>query len=77
MYNILYTEIEDQLNWHGKPLGKYSESGRAEIEASMNNQGPIKLKPPPPSASVSPVNISNIQLSSPPSYQLGEKVCIM
>lgn len=66
--------IEDEDNWHGKPLGNaaadvtnYLTSLIKSSTHSMRLSKPIKNDAPP-------VNITNIKLSTEPEYQLGEKV---
>ncbi|XP_033746751.1 transketolase-like protein 2 isoform X2 [Pecten maximus] len=65
--------VADQLNWHGKPLGKESEASRNAIASKIVNKGPHGFQPPTPTT-VPEVNISNITLSSPPVYEKNAKV---
>ncbi|XP_021357736.1 transketolase-like isoform X1 [Mizuhopecten yessoensis] len=65
--------VENLENWHGKPLGKESEISRKTISDLISNQGPHGINPPTPT-NVDVVDISNIKLSSPPSYEKGAKV---
>ncbi|ESO84365.1 hypothetical protein LOTGIDRAFT_236318 [Lottia gigantea] len=60
--------IEDQINWHGKPLGGETERALAEIKAIIKNNGPYNITPPQPSGTVQAANISNIALPEPPKY---------
>ncbi|KAG5895769.1 hypothetical protein JTB14_001617 [Gonioctena quinquepunctata] len=64
--------IEDQDNWHGKPLGANTEKVLKHLRSLLKKEGPLKFTIPPPVAHVSPINISNIRLASPPSYKMGE-----
>lgn len=65
--------IEDQLNWHGKPLGDKSATVIAEIEKRMKNNGANLLKPIPPINDAPQANIDNLALSEPPNYKLGQQ----
>lgn len=69
-----FVGIEDELNWHGKPLGDKSAAVIAEIEKRIKNPGANKLKPIPPISDAPAVNIDNITLSEPPNYKLGQLV---
>ncbi|KAB7507189.1 Transketolase [Armadillidium nasatum] len=67
--------IEDEENWHGKPLGAKAEDTLAAIQALIKNSGPTQIVPQKPlKDDVPAVNISNISLSSPPQYSKGDKV---
>ena len=66
--------IEDQDNWHGKPLGAKADAALAHLQSLITSTGPSGLSPAPPAADVAPVNISNIRLSTAPAYKLGDKV---
>lgn len=66
--------VEDLDNWHGKPLGGQSDAALKAINDQIVNKGPHGLKPPSPSKQVPPNNISNIKLSEPPSYQMGQQL---
>lgn len=71
-------DIENCLDWHGKALGKSSESIIKHLHEMIKDKSgklafellPIK----PPTTNVPSVNISNIKLSSPPNYKLGQEV---
>jgi transketolase len=71
---LLYKGIEDQLNWHGKALGKESANALKAIKENIVNQGPHGLKPSSPTSVAPVVNIKNIKLSEPPNYQKGQAV---
>lgn len=66
------------MDWHGKPLGKNAERIIKHLEELINNKSGklahelIQIKSP--QISVSSNNISNIKLSKPPSYKLGQEV---
>ena len=71
-----FPDIEDQENWHGKPLGAKAESSLAACKAAIQNQGPHGLKPLAIIDDAPHFTIPEIKLSSPPDYKLGEKVGI-
>lgn len=67
--------IEDAENWHGKPLGDKAAAAIEALEKQMVSRGPWKLRPHKPEKEDAPaVDLSNIRLSEPPNYKLGEKV---
>lgn len=67
--------IEDSDNWHGKPLGDKAPAAIEALEKQMVSKGPWKLSPQrPEKEDAPPVDISNIRLSEPPNYKIGEKV---
>ncbi|XP_069141583.1 transketolase-like protein 2 isoform X2 [Argopecten irradians] len=66
-------EVEDKENWHGKPLGAQSQASREAISQQIKNKGPHKIQISQPTP-VPDVDITNIQLSSPPVYEKGAKV---
>lgn len=73
-----FPNIEDLENWHGKPLGDKANEVIKHLQglmidssarpAALIPQSPTKSKPAPA------VDITNVQLSSPPAYKIGEKV---
>ncbi|CAG9858665.1 unnamed protein product [Phyllotreta striolata] len=67
-----FPEIEDQENWHGKPLGANTEKVLKHLRSLIKNTGQLKYNIPSPLSEVKPVDISNVRLSSPPSYKQGE-----
>ncbi|XP_004525984.1 transketolase [Ceratitis capitata] len=69
--------IEDQENWHGKPLGDKACDCIRKLEYSIINRSPcpVALKPRTNAGMTVPeVNISNVKLDTPPAYKLGEPV---
>lgn len=67
-----FQSIEDELDWHGKPLGGKAEEVIAQVEAQIKNNGPNNLVPQKPLHQDAPnVDITNIRLQSPPSYKKG------
>lgn len=69
-----FPDIEDKEGWHGKPLGKESERVLKHLQGLIVNKGKLNYTIPRPTTQAPAVNISNIRLSSPPSYQLGESL---
>lgn len=70
-----FPKIEDLENWHGKPLGENANGVIEHLQSLIRNGGPIQIAPPSPQKeSAKKVNISNVQLATPPAYQLGESV---
>ena len=70
-----FPAISDELNWHGKPLGAEADAVIRSIQDHMEagaDQAVVNIRPPVDDAPE--VNISNVRLSSPPSYKLGEMV---
>lgn len=65
--------IENADNWHGKALGDKAEGQIQHLLSQIKGDTNI-LQPPAPLATVEPVNISNVQLSEPPNYKLGQMV---
>ena len=63
------------MGFHGKPVSAAAtDSMIARIRELINDSG-VSLTPSPPVDDTQPTNISNIKLSSPPDYKLGDKVC--
>lgn len=69
-----FPNIEDLENWHGKPLGSEADNVVKHLEGLIKNKGPLTLQPASPTTTAPTVSISNIALSSPPNYNLGEQV---
>uniref|UniRef100_A0A0B6XYR0 Transketolase n=1 Tax=Arion vulgaris TaxID=1028688 RepID=A0A0B6XYR0_9EUPU len=65
--------VADAENWHGKPLGNQTEEAIKAIKDNIVNSGAHNVISKQPVVTLSPVNLS-VQLSQPPSYQLGEAV---
>ncbi|XP_036959792.1 transketolase-like protein 2 [Acanthopagrus latus] len=67
-------DIEDNLNWHGKPIPKdRAEALLKELESLI--QVPNKtLCPELPKDDAAPADLSPILLPSPPAYKKGDKV---
>lgn len=69
-----FPNIEDLDNWHGKPLGEHAETVIKHLEGLIKNKGALNLQPQSPVNNAPEVSISNIALSTPPAYKLGEQV---
>jgi transketolase len=74
----LKKDIEDSQEWHGKPLGAKSEASIEAVEkliVEKTSKLAFELLPiQKPVDKVEPVDISNIKLSTPPKYELGQKM---
>ncbi|XP_014099875.1 transketolase [Bactrocera oleae] len=69
--------IENEENWHGKPLGDKACEVIRRLEYAIVNRSPCPVALTPKSndgMTVPEVNIDNVKLSTPPSYKLGEQV---
>ena len=75
---MILKELENTLDWHGKPAGKHSEAIVKHLnELIKDKSGKLAHEILPIKAPLSPVpanDISNIKLSKPPSYKLGQEV---
>lgn len=68
-----FPNIENKLGWHGKPLGVNADVAVEALQKMITNTGPNKLVPQKPLKDDAPVvDITNIRLSEPPNYKLGE-----
>jgi len=65
--------VEDQENWHGKPIGAKSEEVISFIK-QQNSQELHRLHPKLPAESIPEIEFGLLNPSDPPSYTLGEKV---
>lgn len=73
--NVFYwvAGVEDAENWHGKPMPKERADAiikliESQIQTNKN------LDPKPPIEDSPQVNITDIEMSSPPAYKVGEQV---
>jgi len=67
--------ISDELNWHGKPLGDKADEVIRAIQQQMAPDAAsctVQLTAPLEDAPV--VDITNIRLSSPPAYKMGDSI---
>ena len=55
-------------------MAKQSEIALKTLNDLLSNPGPYSLSPKAPDADVPENDISNINLSEPPSYELGQQV---
>lgn len=70
-----FPQIEDLENWHGKPLGKESDRIVQHLQGLIKNNGPLLLSAQKPLKDDAPtIDITNVKLSSPPAYKLGESI---
>jgi len=74
-----YKEIDNQNDWHGKPLGGKTEASIAHVKSLMKDPEctklafellPIKA----PTNTLTDTDVSNIKLASAPNYKLGQEV---
>lgn len=69
--------VEDADDWHGRAIGTAKlESIFAAIRGQIVNSGPHGLRPRKPADSLPDVPFGGIEMSDPPAYKLGEKVCL-
>ena len=64
--------IEDEMNWHGKALGDKAEGVVKHLRGLLQNPGAPNPKPPKPLAAAPDVSITNVKLSAPPNYKVGD-----
>jgi transketolase len=68
-----FVNIEDAEKWHGTPLNDKTVKVLEEINGQIRNKKmPVNI--PKPIADVPAINITNVHLSTPPNYTLGEKI---
>lgn len=68
-----YPGVEDQENWHGKALGAKTDEALDACKKALANPN-IKLVPKMFTDNAPVVDISQVKLSAPPNYKLGDKV---
>jgi hypothetical protein len=69
----LLVGIEDQDNWHGKPLGGKASDAIQALKESLAG-GDHNLTPLTPEVKAPEINVSNIRLADPPNYKVGDMV---
>ncbi|KAF5304294.1 hypothetical protein FQR65_LT07986 [Abscondita terminalis] len=70
-----FPKIENLENWHGKPLGDQANVVLDHLKNLIKNTGPLQIHPKKPLKEDAPiVDISNIKLSSPPAYKMGDQI---
>ena len=72
----MYCIGQENLNgFHGKPVPAAAKDAIIdELQKLVAQPSGIKLTPPKPVDDCTATNLSNVKLSSPPDYQLGQKV---
>ncbi len=74
IFQQLFPDIEDQDNWHGKPLGGKTDDLVKAISDNIVNKGQHQLCPKSPEKDLPVVPFGGLKLDSPPDYKLGDKV---
>jgi len=69
-----FPDIENLMNWHGKALGAKSDEVVKHVESLIKNPGVKPSNIPAPILDSPTVDITGISLSSPPAYNLGDKL---
>jgi len=73
-----FPNIEDLENWHGKPLGDKANAVIKHLEGLILDPTPtvptLTPKSPSKTKTAPAVDITNVRLSSPPNYKLGDQV---
>jgi len=66
--------IEDEMNWHGKPLGDKAESVVQHLTGLIKNPGAPRPAICSPKADTPAVDLGGAVLGAAPAYALGQKV---
>ncbi|XP_013419927.1 transketolase [Lingula anatina] len=66
--------IEDEENWHGKPLGGKGDAVLAAVEKVIVNNSLHNIRPDSPVKKAPNVNTTGLKMSEPPAYSKGQKV---
>ena len=69
-----FPDIEDKMNWHGKPLGDKTEAVVEHLAAMLKNPGVERPSITSPVNDAAAVDLSGAVLAAPPNYTLGQKV---
>jgi len=69
-----FPEIEDLMNWHGKALGAKSDEVIQHVESLIKNPDVKPSNILPPVMDAPAVDITNVAMSGPPAYELGQKL---
>ena len=69
-----FPDIEDKMNWHGKPLGDKTEAVVEHLAAMLKNPGAERPSITSPANDAAAVDLSGAVLATPPNYTLGQKV---
>jgi transketolase len=67
-------DIEDKLDWHGKPLGAKATEAIAYIEQHIQNNGKHDMHPQLPADCVTEIYFEAIRLCEEPNYKIGQQV---
>lgn len=68
-----FPDIEDKLNWHGKPLGDKADAVIAAITGKITTPK-TTIKPVAPAFKAPQVDLTTVKLSEAPAYTKGQKV---
>ena len=66
--------MEDQLDWHGKPIGAKANEAITYIEQQIQNNGKHDIHPQLPADSLPEIVFDKVTLCEGPSYKLGQQV---
>jgi len=69
-----FPSIEDEMNWHGKPLGDKAESVLTHLSSLLRNPEPARPAICSPTNDIPFVSLEGASLSAPPAYEKGAKV---
>ncbi|KAK6641695.1 Transketolase-like protein 2 [Polyplax serrata] len=69
-----FPEIENSDNWHGKPLMDRGDVIMRDLHSTMKTPEGSKIKPLDFIDDTPEVDVTNIELATPPNYKLGESV---
>lgn len=69
-----FPDVENVLNWHGKPLGAKAAEVIAHLEGLLKNPTPERPSIASPVMDAPEVDITGVALSAPPAYSKGQKV---
>jgi len=69
-----FPDIENLMNWHGKALGDKADSVVKHVESLIKNPSVKPSNIPAPIMDSPTVTITEVALSDPPAYKLGDKL---
>lgn len=74
-----FPDVDNELNWHGKPLGPKSDAAIAAVKALIKDQTTTKLgcellPIKAPTNKLTDNDITNLKLSAKPDYKMGQEV---
>ena len=70
-----FPEVEDELNWHGKPLGDKTDAALEACRKAIKNPK-VHLTVKAFTDDAPKVELPQIKLSNPPDYKLGDMVSV-